>query len=134
MHRTARLLAVFAVLVGLLAMHGVTGGHTAMGAQVMGPTAMTASTVQPAQPTASVHPAARQAGTEMDRPSQPGMTSVATLCLAIRHADRTPGLRGCVTQQDRGMTHGSGLFPRPVRAGGAPRPPDLVAGLCVSRT
>lgn len=134
MHRTARLLAVFAVLVGLSAMHGVTGGHTAMGAQAMGPTAMTTGSVQSVQPVASVRAAARQAGTELDRPSQPAMTSMATLCLAVRHSDRTPGLRGCVTQQDRGLTYASGLCPRPPRAGAALRPPDLVAGLCVSRT
>ena len=121
MHRITRRLAVFAVLVGLLAMHGVRGEHSAMGGPAMGPKAMTASVVEPAV-------------TGLDRPSQPAMTSMATLCLAIRHSDRTPGLRAGATPVARRMTHRSGPDPRPARVGAEPRPPDLVAGLCVSRT
>ncbi len=134
MQGTARLLAVFAVLVGLLAMHGVTGGHSAMGGQAMGRQAMAATTIEPVQTGPSLTAAALHPGTEVDRPSQPAMMSMATLCLAIRNSDVTPGLRGCATQTDRGMPSRSGLDPRPVRAGPTPRPPDLVAGLCVSRT
>lgn len=134
MQRPARLLAVLAVLVGLLAMHGVTVEHRAMGGADNGGSAMAATSVGSAQTAPALTAVALRAVTEVERPSQPVMTSMAALCLAIRNSDLTPGLRGYATQTARRMTHPSGLDHRPARAGAAPRRPDLVAGLCVSRT
>ena len=126
MHRTARLLAVFAVLAGLLAMHGMRGEHSAMGGQPMA-----ASTVGNAQLTAG----GVSAVPEVRRSPQPAMTSMATLCLAIRSSGPTPGpVRGCAVQTTAGASYRSGLEASASRAGPTPRPPDLVAGLCVSRT
>lgn len=126
MLRAARLFAVFAVLAGLLAMHGMRGDDSAMGGQPMA-----ATTVGNAQLTAG----GVSAVPEVRRPPQPAMTSMATLCLAIRSSGPTPGLlRGCATQTTAGTTYRSGLEAPASRAGPSPRPPDLVAGLCVSRT
>lgn len=125
MHRTARLLAVFAVLAGLLAMHGMRGEHSAMGGQPMA-----ATTVGNAQLTSG----GISAVPEVRRP-QPAMTSMATLCLAIRSSGPTPGpVRGCAVQTTARASYRSGLEASASRAGPTPRPPDLVAGLCVSRT
>ena len=129
MHRTARLLAVFAVLAGLLAMHGMRGEHSAMGGQVR-----TASTVEPARMAMAVSAGAFSAVTGVLRPAQPAMTSMATACLAIRNPGLTPGPRGCAMQTAAGMTYRGALEPPAARARPALRPPDLVAGLCVSRT
>ena len=129
MHRTARLLAVFAVLAGLLAMHGIRGEHSAMGEQVR-----TASTAEPARMAMAVPAGAFSAVTGVHRPAQPAMTSMATACLAIRNAGRAPGPCGCAMQTTAGMTYWGALEPPPSSAWPALRPPDLVAGLCVSRT
>ncbi len=129
MHRIARLLAVFAVLAGLLAMHGIRGEHSAMGGQVR-----TASTVEPARMAMSVPAGAFAAVTAVQRPAQPAMTSMATACLAIRNPGLTPGPRGCAMQTTAGMTYRGALDPPASSARPALRAPDLVAGLCVSRT
>ena len=129
MRRTARLLAVFAVLAGLLAMHGLRGEHSVMGGQ-----ARAASTVEPARMAMSVPAGAFSAVTQVHRPAQPAMTSMTTSCLAIRNPGLTPGPRGCAKQTTVRMTNRSALEPPASRAGPAPGPPDLVAGLCVSRT
>ena len=135
MQRTARLLTFLAVLVGLLAMHGGTDGHSAMGGHATADeTAMAATVVEAAQKAPSLTAFAPPGVIEVDRPSQPAMTSKATLCLAVRGSDLTRGPRGRATQTASWMAQRSGLDPRPERAGPAPRPPDLVAGLCVSRT
>ena len=134
MQRTARLLTVLAVLVGLLAMHGGTVGHSAMGGHATAETAMAATAVEVAQKASSLTAFALPAVIEVDRPSQPAMTSMATPCLAVRGSDLTRGPRGRATQTASWMAQRSGLDPRPECAGPAPRPPDLVAGLCVSRT
>ena len=129
MHRTARLLAVFAVLAGLFAMHGIQGEHSAMGGQVRAP-----STVEPARMAMSVPAGACAAVTGVHRPAQPAMTSMATACLAIRNPGLTPGPRGCARQTTAGMTYPSAFDPPALSARPALRAPDLVAGLCVSRT
>ena len=156
--RAARLLAVLGLLLGLLAMHGLVTGHHSSSAgalpasaDVLGGQQHMAATLDgpehaavqfrvptlPGYLTASVAPAG-QAGSgalENQCTGCPGHGGVA-LCLAVLFAGLAV-LARLLARRARAADLPAPQVRLPLlRAGPLPfaRPPDLVAGLCVSRT
>lgn len=129
------MLTVVALLVGLLGMHGLAGHHT-MTRSAMTSSAMTSSAVT----SSGITPAARS-GTTVDRfgvvtPPNGGWTGgVGSACLAVLGTALLLTLARVRRRPPRvpdGRSASPVPFPAGVRQVGVP--PDLVAGLCVSRT
>ena len=159
--RAAQVLAVLALLLGLLAMHGLVADHSSSGA-VQGPTSATAPGLQQrlgaalglADPTppgqhhgAAMHVLAHPAGltaalAPAGRPDAGALHSPCTdcpdhgavaLCLAVLVAV----VARLLAHRARAAPSAAPQVRLPLLGAGPlpfPRPPDLVAGLCVSRT
>lgn len=156
--RAARLLAVLALLLGLLAMHGLVTGHHSSGAAAS-PVSVVATTVQQHPAAVLGLAGAEQVGTQPHTPAH-----TAGLAAALAGAPSDGALRSpctdcpgdgvvalCLSVLSAGLALLARLLARRARAAGLPapqgrlpllrpgrlpfpRPPDLVAGLCVSRT
>ncbi len=155
----ARVLGLLALLLGLLAMHGLGSGH-----QTGGGTAARVEAVVPAghqhagsahrhltstsgdvrhqlpalnEPTlVAVDPLGTAAALEPAPCEGCQQHDVALLCLAVLTLGLA-GLVGLVAQHPHGPFGAVALPEQPTTRAGPPlrlRPPDLVAGLCVSRT
>ena len=133
-----RLWLVLVLLVGLLGMHGLASDHASM-APSSGVTPATAGAHLTAH--AGMHRAAlvrtdQALGPRAAVGDDHGGMKMAGLCLAVLTGAvlTVASARGASLSGRRPGAHGSPWTPATKRRLAVVRPPDLVAGLCVSRT
>ena len=138
----SRALAVLALVAAVVAMHGLATGHHGATASPLLTAALTVSHTVDEHPHTAAIPTVAAAGVavvaaagqhDCDGACQGGEHALGLLCVAVLLA---AGVGVLALRQRTGLlTHRSRPPQRVLaRAPAPPRPPDLVAELCISRT